>query len=180
MARVGNVNEVLDGHVVLDLECLDRIYLNAYVPTLQVGGQVVTFFNRQRNQPIASPALFQKMGETFRQAVATFAKRHQIPVIRFSRRDRQIDLIQPFFKGATQPGVIAIGVAQEYQSVLTAYDRTAKKGERGSGGPYYAFLKEDRRVTVYYFLHCRRGVRSRLHQAVRLLPLPRQSVGERA
>ena len=25
----------------LDLECLDRIYLNGYVPTLQVGGQVV-------------------------------------------------------------------------------------------------------------------------------------------
>jgi hypothetical protein len=44
VAKVGNVNELLDGHVVLDLECLDRIYLNAYVPRLQVGGQVVTFF----------------------------------------------------------------------------------------------------------------------------------------
>jgi len=151
VAAIGNVNEMLDGHVVLDLECLDRIYLNAYVPTLQVGGQVVTFFNQQRNQPIASPALFQKMGETFRQAVATFAKRRHIPVIRFSRRDRQIDLIQPYFKAATQPGVIAIGVAQEFQSVLTAYDRSAKKAEPGSGGPHYSFVKEDRRVTVYYF-----------------------------
>ncbi|HEY5978471.1 MAG TPA: tyrosine-type recombinase/integrase [Microlunatus sp.] len=27
----------------LDLECLDRIYLNGYVPNLQVGGQVVQF-----------------------------------------------------------------------------------------------------------------------------------------
>jgi len=26
----------------LDLECLDRIYLNTYVPNLQVGGQVVS------------------------------------------------------------------------------------------------------------------------------------------
>ena len=116
MARVGNVNEILDGHVVLDLECLDRIYLNAYVPTLQVGGQVISFFTQHRNQPIASPVLFQKMGDAFRQAVATFAKRRQIPVIRFARRDRQIDLIQPYFKAATQPGVIAIGVAQEFQS----------------------------------------------------------------
>jgi hypothetical protein len=48
------VNEILEGHVVLDLECLDRIYLNAYVPTLQVGVQVVTFFSQHRNQPIAS------------------------------------------------------------------------------------------------------------------------------
>jgi hypothetical protein len=42
MATV-TVNDVLDGHVALDLECLDRIYLNAYVPNLQVGGQVVSF-----------------------------------------------------------------------------------------------------------------------------------------
>lgn len=63
-----------DGHVVLDLECLDRIYLNPYVPTLQVGGQVVTFFD----QPITSPVLFQQMGEAFREAVAAFAKQHRI------------------------------------------------------------------------------------------------------
>ena len=31
--------QVLDGHVTLDLECLDRIYLNGYVPNLQVGGR---------------------------------------------------------------------------------------------------------------------------------------------
>ncbi len=141
MTTVGNVNEILDGHVVLDLECLDRIYLNAYVPTLQVGGQVVTFFNQQRNQPIASPVLFQKMGEAFRQAVAMFAKRHQIPVIRFGKRDRQIDVIQPYFKAATHPGVVAIGVAQEFQSVLTAYDRSAKTREPQAAGSRYGFVK---------------------------------------
>jgi hypothetical protein len=42
VATVSTINEILDGHVVLDLEYLDRTYLNAYVPTLQVGGQVAT------------------------------------------------------------------------------------------------------------------------------------------
>lgn len=28
------VNDVLDGHTALDIQCLDRIYLNAYIPTL--------------------------------------------------------------------------------------------------------------------------------------------------
>ena len=95
MAAVGNVNELLDGHVVLDLECLDRVYLNAYVPKLQVSGQVVTFFSQHRNQPIASPALIQKMGEAFRSAVANFAKRYQIPIIRFAKRDRQSTSFNP-------------------------------------------------------------------------------------
>jgi hypothetical protein len=37
------VSDLIDGHVSLDIECLDRIYLNGYVPNLQVGGQVVSF-----------------------------------------------------------------------------------------------------------------------------------------
>ena len=47
MTKPVTVNDVLDGHVALDLECLDRIYLNAYVPNLQVGGQVVSFLTAQ-------------------------------------------------------------------------------------------------------------------------------------
>ena len=45
MARVVTVNDVLDGHVALDIECLDRIYLNAYVPILQTSSQVVAFLS---------------------------------------------------------------------------------------------------------------------------------------
>jgi hypothetical protein len=37
------VNDVLDGHVNLDLECLDRVYLHGFLAQLQVGGQVVQF-----------------------------------------------------------------------------------------------------------------------------------------
>ena len=58
MAAVVNVNDVLDGHVALDLDCLDRIYLNAYVPNLQVGGQVVTFLTQHLGNEVPSPALF--------------------------------------------------------------------------------------------------------------------------
>ncbi len=48
-----DIHQLLDQHVVLD-----RIYLNAYIPTLQVGGQVVTFLTRHLGYPIPSPALF--------------------------------------------------------------------------------------------------------------------------
>lgn len=54
MATMVTVNEVLDGHVALDIECLDRIYLNAYVLNLRVGGQVVTFLTQHLGNPIPS------------------------------------------------------------------------------------------------------------------------------
>ena len=54
MVRVMTVNDVLDGHVVLDIECLDRIYLNAYVPILQSSGQVVAFMTQHLGMPVPS------------------------------------------------------------------------------------------------------------------------------
>ena len=37
-----NANEILKDHVTLDIECIDRIYLNGYIPNRQVTGQLVT------------------------------------------------------------------------------------------------------------------------------------------
>ena len=147
VAAVCNVNDVLDGHVSLDLECLDRIYLNAYVPNLQVAGQVVVFLTQHLGNPIPSPAAFTKIGNAFRAAVARFAAEHQIPVVRFARDARKQEVMRPYLEAATEPGVVAIGVAQEFQSVFTGYDRAAGK----PGPPSFAFAKADRRVSVYYF-----------------------------
>ena len=55
------VNDVLDGHVALDLECLDRLYLHGYLGQLQVGGQVIQFLNH-RGYPVPSPACLQQIG----------------------------------------------------------------------------------------------------------------------
>ena len=75
MAATVTVNDVLDGHVVLDLECLDRIYLNGYVPNLQVGGQVVSFLTQHLGYPIPSPAILEKIGTGFRRAVGSVRRR---------------------------------------------------------------------------------------------------------
>jgi hypothetical protein len=89
------VNDVLDGHVVLDLECTDRIYLNGYVPNLQVGGQVVSFMTAHLGYPIPSPAILEKIVSAFRRAVERFADDNKIPVVRFGKDDRKIDRMRP-------------------------------------------------------------------------------------
>ena len=52
-----NVDEIIRDHVTLAIDCVDRLYLNAYVPRLQSEGGVVGFL-LQRGQPIPSPVLF--------------------------------------------------------------------------------------------------------------------------
>ena len=70
---VVNINEVLEGHVSLKIDCVDRLLLNAYVPNLQVGGQVATFMTQHRGFPIPSLSIMEKMGNRFRQEVKAFA-----------------------------------------------------------------------------------------------------------
>jgi len=149
MAATVTVNDVLDGQVSLDLECLDRIYLNAYVPNLQVGGQVVSFLTAHLGYPIPSPAIFDKIGTAFRRAVGRFADEQHIPMVRFTKTDRKIEKMQPYIaaQAATgRSGVAAIGVAQEYANVFTGTQRPTS-----NGAPWFAFAKADRRVTCYYF-----------------------------
>jgi hypothetical protein len=55
MGDVVNINDVLDDHVALEVECVDRLYLNAYVPNLQVGPQVNHFLARHLGYRIGSP-----------------------------------------------------------------------------------------------------------------------------
>jgi hypothetical protein len=148
-ARVVTVNEVLAGHAVLDVECLDRVYLNAYVPILQSSGQVVAFMTQHLDLPIPSPALFDKIGQKFRRAVASFAEANGIPWVRFTKDDRKAEVMAPYLRRAAATGrsqVAAIGVAQEFQRVWTAYQRETK-----TAAPQFTFTKADRRVTCYYF-----------------------------
>ena len=148
MAATVTVNDVLDGHVILDLECLDRIYLNGYVPNLQVGGQVVSFLTAHLGYEIPSPAILEKIGTAFRKAVDRFASDNKIPVVRFGKNDRKIDVMRPYLarQAATgRSGVAAIGVAQEFAPVFTA-----TKKQRGKT-VWFSFAVSQRRVTCYYF-----------------------------
>ena len=52
-----NVHEIIRDHVSLSISCVDRLYVNGYVPTLQVGGQVRIFMSKHLGQPIPSPAV---------------------------------------------------------------------------------------------------------------------------
>ena len=149
MAEALTVNDLLDGHVALDLECMDRIYLNGYVPSLQVGGQVVSFMTRHLGCRVPSPAIMEKIGTRFRRSVKAFADADHIPMVRFRKGDRKLEVMRRHIVAQAKTGrsgVAAIGVAQEFQNVFAAHQRQAPNNI-----PWFSFTKADRRVTCYYF-----------------------------
>ena len=153
MASVVNINEVLDGHVGLDVECVDRLYLNAYVPNLQVGGQVYRFCGHL-GQPIASPAVIERIGNRFRRDVDAFARRQRVPVLHLAKPDRtrwddrKLDHVRPYLEAAERAGrygVVAIVAAQEFQWVFSAAEKS-----RGQA-VWFDWNKSERRVSCFYF-----------------------------
>jgi hypothetical protein len=143
------VNDMLDGHVALDLQCLDRVYLHGYLGQLQVGGQVIQFLTH-RGYRVPSPACLQQIGDGFRRRVASFAEASHIPVVPLKAADRNIEVMKPYLDRAAATGrsqVAAIGVAQEVQRVFIA----RKRDTDPSMCPQFSFDKKDRRVTVFYF-----------------------------
>jgi len=155
MASVTNINDVLEGHVALEVSCIDRLYLNAYVPNLQVGGQVVTFLTGHLGFPLPSPALLERIGNRFRREVKAFAAANHIPVLHLKKPDRsrwddrKLDHVRPHLDAAEREGrygVVAIVQAQEFQWVFSA-----KKRVHQSGRVSFDFEKQDRRVGMYYF-----------------------------
>lgn len=146
-----SVAELLEGHSGLEIESLDRIYLNGYVPNLQVGGQVVSFMTRHLDRPIPSPAVMQQIGTRFRADVRRFAEDNEVRQIQFTKGDRKIDLVHPLLRAAEEEGrygVVAIGTAQEFQRVFACHRRQEPMSARA---PWFSFVKANRRVTCYYF-----------------------------
>lgn len=146
-----SAGELLEGHVGLEIDSLDRIYLNGYVPNLQVGGQVASFMTRHLECPIPSPAIFERIGTRFRTGVRRFAEDKAVPLIRFAKRERKLDRVRPLLLAAERQsryGVVAIGVAQEFQNVFACHQ---SKERSRPGAPWFDFDKADRRVTCFYF-----------------------------
>jgi hypothetical protein len=138
MAPPVTVNEILDGHVGLDLECLDRIYLNAYVPNLQVGGQVVSFLTAHLGNPIPSPAIFDKIGSALRGGGAVRRRRaHRGGPVRQDRPQDRCDAALPGPAGGHRParGGPRSGWPRSSPRCLSAPNARAPTGCRGSPLP---------------------------------------------
>ena len=128
-----SVATILRDQVTLELESLDRMYLNVYVPQLQQELGVVGFFRRHRGQPIASSALMEPMTTAFVTAMERLAKQQGVPLITFTKGQRKDEVaLTRLAAFPHDEGVVFIGKAQEKASVF----RTERRHHPETGRAY--------------------------------------------
>ena len=109
-----SIPELLNGHVTLEVECLDRLYLNGYIGPLATSGGLVTFMREQLGKPIPSPVVLGQVTEKFRDAVKVMAEQQQIPIYQFDHKERKDDVANRIRQQrGVRDGIVFIGVAQE-------------------------------------------------------------------
>jgi len=148
MSIARSVAEVLDEHVTLELECIDRMYCNLYIPILQSPEGVAWFFKHHRGHAFASSALMAPITKAFIEHIESFAEREGIDLVTFRRGERKEDIAKEYLdRFSADEGVLFIGKAQEKTAVV----RTERRRNPQTGAPYAWLVKTTAVINQYYF-----------------------------
>ena len=145
-----NVSEVVAEHVTFEVECIDRMFLNVYVPGLQYPAGLVGYVHRQLGLPIALTAPLAKITDRFAAAVHRYARERQVPWVDFVKGQRKDDVMHQqlaeFEAAGRTQGVVFIGRAQEKTSLF----RTERR-HNADGRPYPWIVKATGVINHFYF-----------------------------
>jgi hypothetical protein len=148
MSVARSVAKVLAEHVTYELEGIDRMYLNVYVPQLQRELGVVSFFRYHRGHTFASSALMAPISKQFVQDIEEYAAHNHVPIVKFEKGQRKDDVMRERLGLFANPqGVVFIGKAQEKVRTF----RTRKRRDERTGVSYPWIVGDTAIVNQFYF-----------------------------
>jgi hypothetical protein len=148
MTVARSVADVLDDHVVFEVESIDRMYLNVWQPRLAYGGGVQGFFVGHRGYHYASAALMDPMTKAFVADIHGFVAARGLELVSFAKGQRKDDIAHEFLTRFTdEEGVLFVGRAQEKAGVW----RTQRRHNRVSGGSYAWLMRCSAFINFFYF-----------------------------
>jgi hypothetical protein len=150
MSLPRNVTAILDEHTTLEVESIDRMYLNFYVPNLQTERAIAHFWRTHRGQSFPSGAQMGPMSRSFVDTVKRFADSNNVPIVKFKRKQRKDEVAMEYFKSFKGcEGILFIGVAQEKTKVV----RTEKRRNPKTGA-FYPWLVTTTAMVNHYYFYC--------------------------
>ena len=148
MTVARSVADVLDDHVVFEVESIDRMYLNVWQPRLAYGGGVQGFFVGHRGYHYASTALMDPMTKAFVADIHGFVAARGLELIGFAKGQRKDDLAQEFLaKFGQDEGVLFVGRAQEKAGVW----HTQRRHNPVTGDSYAWLVRSSAFINFFYF-----------------------------
>ena len=146
MSLPRTITAVLKNHVTLELESIDRMYLNVYVPSLQTDQGVAYFWRYHRQHRFASSVLMDPMSKQFLGKLEAYGRQHGVPILTFAKNERKEDVAKALLaKFTAAEGVVFIGKAQEKARVC----RTERR-QSLSGGTYPWIVSSTAMVNQWY------------------------------
>jgi hypothetical protein len=149
MTVARSVGDVLSDHVRFEIDCIDRMYMNVYVPQLQHAAGLVGYVHRRLELPIASTAPLAKITDAFSTAVRRFARDNGVPWVDFAKGQRKDDVLHEHLAGFSgAEGVLFVGRAQEKTSLF----RTEKR--RDAHGDSYPWIVKTTGLVNQFYCYC--------------------------
>jgi hypothetical protein len=149
MTVARSVRDVLTEHVLFEVDCVDRMYCNGYVPQLQYAAGLVGYVHRQLALPIASTAPLARITDAFDKAVRRFARDHELPWIDFAKGQRKDDVMHEHLARFTgTEGVLFVGRAQEKTKLF----RTEKR--RDANGDSHPWIVASTGLVNHFYFYC--------------------------
>jgi hypothetical protein len=143
-----NVAAIIDGKIAFQLEGIDRMYLNGYIPHLQTEGGIANFFRHHRGKPFASSVLMNEISTQFVASIERFAEKNHIPLIPFARKAKKEDIAKQYLASCVaEETVLFIGKIQE--KVKTVRTKTLYNPK--TGAPYPSLYMTTAMPNQYYF-----------------------------
>ena len=148
MTVARSAGDVLSDHTVFEVESIDRMYCNVWVPRLAYGAGVQGFFVGHRGHHYASTALMDPMTKAFVAGIHGFVAARGLELVSFGK-ERKDDVAQQFLARFTgTEGVLFVGRAQEKALVW----RTQRRYTQDAGS--YAWLVRSTAFINYFYFYC--------------------------
>ena len=130
-------------------QCVDRMYLNVYMPLLQTAGGVAYYLHQICGNPVPSSALLAPRSRPLSWLPLSASSRdHGIDLIRFQRGERKDHRAQDDLRRFSgTEGVLFVGKAQEKARV----PRTERRRNANSDSTYPWLMSSTAFVNYYYF-----------------------------
>jgi hypothetical protein len=140
--------DVLADHVTMEVECIDRMYLNVYVPKLAFADGIAHFFRTHRGQPFVSSALMDPITKGFVATIHRFVTTEGVDLVQFRKGERKDDVAHAYLADHDgSEGILFVGRAQEKTNVF----RTQRRHNPITGKAYPWLVADTSMVNHFYF-----------------------------